>query len=67
MCHEADYQTNLVDGKFKDSNFGELVRKVLETKKFGFADFEPYAPSNDVRPRLSPNRCSIAGGKSTPS
>ena len=46
VCHEADYQTNLVDGKFKDSNFGQLIREVLKTKKFGFADFTPYAPSN---------------------
>ncbi|MCP4785454.1 MAG: HAMP domain-containing protein [Fuerstiella sp.] len=47
VCHEADYQTNLVSGKYKDSNFGELVRNVLNTKKFGFVDFAPYAPSND--------------------
>jgi len=26
---------------------GKLTRKVLETKKYGLADFEPYAPSND--------------------
>lgn len=46
VCHEADYQTNLVDGKYKDSNLGSLVRQVMGTRKFGFADFEPYAPSN---------------------
>ncbi len=46
VCQEPDYQTNLVDGKFKGSNLGELVRGVLETGKFGFADFKPYAPSN---------------------
>ncbi|MCH8967116.1 MAG: methyl-accepting chemotaxis protein, partial [Planctomycetes bacterium] len=46
VTHEADYQTNLVNGKYKDSNLGHLVRTVLETKQFGFADFEPYAPSN---------------------
>ncbi len=44
--HEADYQTNLVSGKYKDSNFGQLVRQVLTTKQFGFVDFAPYAPSN---------------------
>jgi methyl-accepting chemotaxis protein len=42
---EADYQTNMVSGKYNDSGLGKLTRKVLETKKFGFADFEPYAPS----------------------
>ncbi len=48
VCHEADYQTNLVNGKYKDSNLGEVVRTVLSTGKFGFADFEPYAPSNNA-------------------
>ena len=43
---EPDYQTNMISGKFKDSNLGELTRKVLETNQFGIADFAPYAPSN---------------------
>ncbi len=46
VCHEADYQTNFVDGKYASSNLGKLVRQVKQTKRFGFADFEPYAPSN---------------------
>ncbi|MBN2293233.1 MAG: cache domain-containing protein, partial [Pirellulales bacterium] len=46
VCHEADYHSNLVSGKFKDSNLGKLVREVIKTKQFGFADFAPYAPSN---------------------
>ena len=49
VCHEADYQTNLVDGEYKDSNLGGLVRSVLEDKQFGFVDFEPYAPSNGAQ------------------
>ena len=49
VCREADYQTNFVDGKYKDSNLGELVRRVLEQKQFGFADFAPYAPSNGAQ------------------
>ncbi len=44
--HEPDYRTNLVSGKFKDSNLGELTRQVLSTGKFGFTDFATYAPSN---------------------
>ena len=47
VAQESDYQTNLVDGQFSTSNLGELTREVLETKQFGFADFSPYAPSND--------------------
>ncbi len=49
VCQEADYQTNLVDGKYKDSNLGELIRQALDTKSFGFADFAPYAPSNGAQ------------------
>ncbi|MFO7754230.1 MAG: methyl-accepting chemotaxis protein [Desulfobacteraceae bacterium] len=45
-ARQPDYQTNLVSGKYKDSNLGRLVRKVKKTKEFALADFEPYAPSN---------------------
>jgi methyl-accepting chemotaxis protein len=43
---EADYQTNMVDGKYADSNLGELTRRVIKSKSYGLADFAPYAPSN---------------------
>lgn len=43
---EPDYQTNMISGKYKDSNLGELFRKVIKTNKFSIADFAPYAPSN---------------------
>ncbi len=46
VAQEADYQTNLLTGKYEDSNLGDLVRKVLDSKKFEFVDFAPYAPSN---------------------
>lgn len=45
VIKEPDYHTNMVDGVYSDSNLGGLVREVLETKQFGFADFEPYEPS----------------------
>ncbi len=44
---EADYQTNIVNGKYSSSGLGQLTRKVLETRQFGMADFTSYAPSND--------------------
>ncbi len=47
VAQEADYQTNLVDGQYADSNLGGLVQEVLDTQKLGFADFAPYAPSDD--------------------
>ncbi|MCP4688844.1 MAG: methyl-accepting chemotaxis protein [Desulfobacterales bacterium] len=40
-----EYQTNLQRGKFADSGLGRLVGRVMESKAFGFADFEPYEPS----------------------
>ncbi len=45
---EADYQTNMVNGKYSSSNLGQLVRDVMRTKSYGIADFAPYAPSNDA-------------------
>ncbi|MBF0620768.1 MAG: HAMP domain-containing protein [Magnetococcales bacterium] len=45
---EADYQTNMIDGKYASSNLGELTRQVVRSKNFGIADFAPYAPSNDA-------------------
>ncbi|MEA1967995.1 MAG: methyl-accepting chemotaxis protein [Thermodesulfobacteriota bacterium] len=43
---EADYQTNLANGKYADSGLGKLFRKLINSKKYGMADFAPYAPSN---------------------
>jgi len=43
---EADYKTNLLNGKYADSGLGTLFRKVKDTRKFAMVDFEPYAPSN---------------------
>ncbi|KIX12212.1 methyl-accepting chemotaxis protein [Dethiosulfatarculus sandiegensis] len=45
VAKEADYQTNLINGKFSSSNLGELVRQVKQSHSFAMADFKPYAPS----------------------
>ncbi len=45
VCHEDDYQTNLLSGKYADSNLGKAVRTCLDTRQFAFGDFAPYAPS----------------------
>ena len=45
VCHESDWKTNLVSGKFAGSGLGEVVRGVLQSKRFGLADIRPYAPS----------------------
>ncbi len=47
VAREADFQTNLLTGKYRSSNLGKLVKQVLDTRKFGLADFAPYAPSNN--------------------
>ncbi len=46
VTKEADYQTNIVNGKYKDSSLGKAVRKSIQTKEHTISDFEPYAPSN---------------------
>ncbi len=45
VTHEADYGTNIINGEYADSGLGKVTRKVLDSKDFSFADFEPYAPS----------------------
>lgn len=47
VSKEADYQTNMVNGKYADSGLGKLVKKILTKKTYGLADFSPYAPSNN--------------------
>ena len=48
VAKEADYQTNFLTGPYKNSNLGELFRKVTSSRQYGMADFSPYAPSNDA-------------------
>jgi len=45
---ESDYQTNMVNGKFSNTGLGKLVQKTISSRRYGVADFEPYAPSNDA-------------------
>ncbi|MBE9568949.1 MAG: methyl-accepting chemotaxis protein, partial [Proteobacteria bacterium] len=47
VTHEADYQTNMLDGEYADSGLGKLTRHVLKSRQYEVADFAPYAPSND--------------------
>ncbi|MEE9443927.1 MAG: methyl-accepting chemotaxis protein, partial [candidate division Zixibacteria bacterium] len=47
VAEEADYRTNMVNGQYSSSNLGRLMQDVLTNKQFGFADFKPYAPSNN--------------------
>ncbi|MCP4543839.1 MAG: HAMP domain-containing protein [Chloroflexi bacterium] len=46
VVQKPDYQTNLLNGPYAESNLGQLVEQVLETGQFGFKDFDSYAPSD---------------------
>jgi len=46
VTREADFETNMITGKYKTSGLGQLTQRVLKTKKIGVADIAPYAPSN---------------------
>jgi len=46
--HDPDFQTNMLTGPYKDSNFGRLLGTVLTTKETAMADFEKYAPIENV-------------------
>ena len=48
VTKESDYKTNLINGPYKDSGLGQVVQEIIqENKVISFADFSPYAPSND--------------------
>ena len=47
VAKESDYQTNMRKGKYSSSNLGKLIDQVVGSRQFGFADFAPYAPSNN--------------------
>ena len=46
VARESDYQTNLVNGPFKNSGLGKLFTKVSGSKSYQIEDFASYAPSN---------------------
>jgi methyl-accepting chemotaxis protein len=43
---EADYHTNLLTGRYRDTGLGRAVAKALKGE-IVFEDFAPYAPSNN--------------------
>ena len=45
VAQEADYQTNLISGKYASSGLGQAVQAALAEKKLAFADYAPYEPS----------------------
>jgi methyl-accepting chemotaxis protein len=47
VTKEADFNTNVIDGTYSNSNLGNLVKEIKQSKRYGFIDFAPYAPSNN--------------------
>ena len=47
VSKEADYETNVMNGKYSNSGLGKLFRKVLEVNEYALIDFDRYAPSNN--------------------
>jgi len=47
VMKEADYNTNILNGLYSNSNLGRLVQEVSAGKRFGIVDFEPYSPSQN--------------------
>lgn len=45
---EPDYQTNLVNGPYSNSNLASLFRKVVNSHQAEIVDFESYAPSQNA-------------------
>jgi methyl-accepting chemotaxis protein len=43
---ESDYNTNILSGKYSDSNLSTLTENILKNKEVEMVDFEPYEPSN---------------------
>ena len=62
VTREADYRTNMVDGKYAQSGLGVLTRAALKSGHYGLADFTPYAPS-DNQPAAFIAQPVVNGGK----
>lgn len=48
---ELDFATNVINGQWKDTDIATVFKAVRDNPKAGFmtfADFKPYAPSNNV-------------------
>ena len=46
VTKEADFKTNILSGKYANSNLGQLINVISQTKQYGVVDFSPYEPSN---------------------
>jgi methyl-accepting chemotaxis protein len=47
VAKEADYNTNIFTGQFKNSGLNTVVKKSIDKRGFAFADYTRYAPSDN--------------------
>ncbi|MCI5164554.1 MAG: methyl-accepting chemotaxis protein [Candidatus Electrothrix sp. GM3_4] len=47
-ARESDYQTNMINGKYGNSNLGRLFSKVASTKQVAMTDYAKYEPSGNA-------------------
>ena len=47
-AHEADLNTDILNGPYSDSSLAEAVRETISSGQLAFGDFEPYEPSGGV-------------------
>ncbi|NQY65111.1 MAG: methyl-accepting chemotaxis protein [Alteromonadaceae bacterium] len=47
VAKEADFNSNILKGKYSNSNLGQLIKKISQNKQYEIIDFAPYAPSNN--------------------
>jgi methyl-accepting chemotaxis protein len=47
VAKEADYQTNLTNGIYRNSGLGKLYQQTTDNSAFTIVDFSRYAPSNN--------------------
>lgn len=63
---ELDYATNLLTGRYKDTDLGNAYRSAMANPKPGFQaffDFAPYAPSHDAPAAFISTPLVDGGGK----
>lgn len=46
--HGDEYGSNLLKGRYSDTELAKIFREVLETKKVGLSDYSAYAPSEGL-------------------
>jgi PAS domain S-box-containing protein len=45
QAHEADFNTNVITGPYRNTGLGYVTRQALDTLQDGVSDFERYSPS----------------------